>query len=159
MPNPDSPEIERWVPYLASKVGRPDIDTYFVGHSVGGQTVLRYLEGLEANEKVGGVLLAASWINLKKASFEKAGDEKIAKPWIETPIKWKRILDHTRNFTAIFSDDDPYVPLKTADIFKQRLGAKIVFEHNKGHLTDETGIKKLDSIRDELLLLMERPKI
>lgn len=159
MPNTDSPEIERWVPYLANKVGRCDIDTYFVGHSVGNQTILRYLEGLEAKERAGGVLLVAGWIDLKKAAFESADDEKIANPWIETPIDWKRILDHTRSFTAIFSDDDPYVPLETADIFKERLGAKIVIEHSKGHFTGEDGIKKLDSIRDELLLLMGRPKI
>lgn len=41
MPDTDIPVIEKWVHRLANIVGTPDSDTYFIGHSIGCQTILR----------------------------------------------------------------------------------------------------------------------
>ncbi|PIN87901.1 hypothetical protein COV12_01405 [Candidatus Woesearchaeota archaeon CG10_big_fil_rev_8_21_14_0_10_32_24] len=50
MPNSEEPKIDVWVSYLKEKVGAPSLDTYFVGHSIGCQTILRYSEfPLKAN--------------------------------------------------------------------------------------------------------------
>ena len=46
MPNSEKPEIEEWVGYLSEQAGEVDKDTYFVGHSIGCQTILRFLEKL-----------------------------------------------------------------------------------------------------------------
>ena len=48
MPDTDNPKIETWVKYLEQKINSDEIDenTYFVGHSVGCQTILRFLEKL-----------------------------------------------------------------------------------------------------------------
>lgn len=40
MPKTEEPRIDIWVPYLRGLVGRPDQDTYFVGHSIGPQAIL-----------------------------------------------------------------------------------------------------------------------
>src|SRR3972149_7057895 len=56
MPTPDAPKIKSWVETLRKAVGSPDKDTYLVGHSIGCQTILRYLETLRLNERVGGVV-------------------------------------------------------------------------------------------------------
>ncbi len=34
---------------------------------------------------------------------------------------------------AIFSDNDPYVPLSNINLFREKIGAKIIKEKNKGH--------------------------
>ncbi len=52
MPNTAEPKIETWVPFLEKLVGKPDKDTYLVGHSIGCQTILRYLDGLKEGEQV-----------------------------------------------------------------------------------------------------------
>ena len=62
MPNPVAPEINSWVNTLEKSVGKADENTYFIGHSVGCQTILRYLETI--NQNVGGVLFVAGWFNL-----------------------------------------------------------------------------------------------
>lgn len=153
MPETDTPVVDRWVNHLSDCVGDADKNTYFVGHSIGGQAILRYIEGLNEEEKVGGVLLVAGWMHLTPRTFGEYADKDvakaIAKPWLETPIKWKSILKHTSNITAIFSDNDPYVPLTDLEIFKEKLGARIVIEKQKGHIN----VERLASIKRELLLL------
>ncbi len=151
MPQPKHPKIEEWVPFLRKVVGKPDENTFLVGHSIGAQTVLRYLEYLSPKIKVGGVILLAGWINLSEKAFEDAEDIQTARLWLDTPIDWGKIKSHTPNFTAIFSDNDPFVPLTDSNIFKEKLGAKIVIEKNKFHYSGSDGINQLPAVLKELL--------
>lgn len=34
MPNALAPKIEEWIPFLSEQVGKPDSETYFVGHRI-----------------------------------------------------------------------------------------------------------------------------
>ena len=52
MPDTEIPVIEKWVAKFVDVVGIPDRHTYFVGHSIGCQAILRYLETI--HEPVGG---------------------------------------------------------------------------------------------------------
>ena len=130
MPDTNNPKIELWVEFLNKKIKNIDKDTYFVGHSIGCQTIIRFLENLPDNVKVGGAYFIAGWFTLKGLNEE---EKKIAKPWLETKINFDKLIKHTNNFIALFSDDDPVVPLDNADLFKERLKAKIDIMKNKGH--------------------------
>lgn len=144
MPNPDEPTIAEWVNFLKEHVGIPDNNTYFIGHSIGCQTILRYLETLPDQVQIGGVILVTPWMTLTKEATE--GSEDITDPWLRTPIDWANVKKHTHNFTAIFSTNDPFVPLSNVDIFKEKLGAKIIMEENKGHMTDEDDINEVPKV-------------
>jgi len=154
MPNTNYPRIGEWVNFLKEKVPKPDADTYFVGHSIGCQTILRYLESLEEGIKVGGCVFVAGWFNLIEETYEDPEDKEIAKPWIENPINFEKVKDHTDTFVAIFSDNDPDVPLSDKDLFEQKLGAKIIIEHNKGHFSDDVGVKELPVVLKEILQMI-----
>ena len=52
---------------------------------------------------------------------------------------------------AIFSDNDPFVPLNDSKIFKNKLNAKIIIEHKKGHFDPSSGVRKLPSALKSLL--------
>ena len=149
MPNPENPKIEQWVEFLSKAVKKPDRHTYFVGHSVGCQTILRYLEKIK--HKVGGAVFVAGWFSLGPDSTPTKEEKQIAKQWIETKIDFEKIKKITENFTAIFSDDDPDVPLKNSKLFSQKLHAKIVMEKNKGHFSDDAGVRELPVALEELL--------
>lgn len=152
MPNADAPKISSWVDELKKLAPNPDEDTYFIGHSIGCQTILRYMESLPEKTKVGGVILLAPWVNLLDTAYENPEEEKIiAAPWLNTPINWVKIKSHTNKFVTIFSDDDFCVPLSDKEIFRENLGAKIIVEHNKGHFTEETGITSVLSVLNYLL--------
>ncbi len=151
MPQPKHPKMNEWVPFLRKAVGKPDENTFLVGHSIGAQTVLRYMESLDGKVKIGGAIFLAGWINLSDKAFETAEDAKIAQPWLNTPIDWQKVKSHTSNFTAIFSDNDPFVPLTDSEIFQEKLGAKIVVEKSKAHYSGSDGITELPTVLKELL--------
>ncbi len=153
MPKPLEPKIEEWVSHLAKLVGEPDENTVLFGHSIGTQTILRYLAGLPKEKKIGGVVLLAPWVHLTEAAYETKGDRDIAKPWLETPINFAAAKLHAKKFVAIFSDSDPLVPLDDAKIFERELGAEIIIEHKKGHFSGSDGITELPIARDKILEL------
>lgn len=125
MPNTDTPIINEWVSYLKKVIPNPDKNTYFVGHSIGCQAIMRYLEAMD-NVKIGGALFVAGWFNLKSLEDEKV--KKIAEPWLKTPINFEKVKNSVGRLNVILSDDDPYDCLdENAKIFKERLNANRVF--------------------------------
>ena len=142
MPNTNEPKIEEWVGLLKN-IRDIDEETYFVGHSIGCQTILRFLEELPEEKKIAGAAFVAGWFNLKESTFETSEEKAIAKPWIEMPLNYHKIKSHTDNFIAIFSDDDSYVPMSDEELFKQRLNAKTIMKHAKGHFNETQEIPEL----------------
>lgn len=155
MPEPLNPKIEVWVSFLKKQIGIPNKDTILFGHSIGAQTILRYLESLDAGERIGGAIFLAGWVHLTDEASETEEDIEIGKPWLETPLNWTKIKSHTNKFVGIFSDDDPLVPITDANIFKENLGAEIVIEHDKGHFSGSDGIKELPSALEAILEIAE----
>ena len=153
MPNPLTPTIDEWVPHLAKLVGEPDENTILFGHSIGTQTILRYLARLPEGKNVGGVVLLAPWVHLTDIAHETEEDRAIAKPWLETPVNFAVAKQHAKKFVAIFSDSDPLVPLDDAKIFERELGAEIIIEHAKGHFSGSDGIQELPSALRAILEL------
>jgi len=149
MPESAEPKIEAWVLYLSKIISDVDENTFFVGHSIGCQTILRYLEGLPINKKIGGVIFVAGWFTLMNLNTE--GEKEIAQPWLETPIDFEKVKQHTKNFFALFSDNDGVVPQNNRELFEERLGAKTAIEHRRGHFSGDDGIKELPSVLESVL--------
>ena len=147
MPHPATPTIEDWVAKLKEVVPNEGEIT-LVGHSIGCQTILRYIEVLEEDEKIAKLILIAPWMALDMNTIEEEGEEvkEIAKPWMETPIDFTKVRRMVGETLAIFSDNDPYVPLSQKDLFEKKLGAKVVVEHNKGHFDPYSGTRELPSV-------------
>jgi predicted alpha/beta hydrolase family esterase len=135
MPTPQNPKMEEWIRTLAEAVGEVDVNTYLVGHSIGCQTILRYIERIPKDAEVGGVVLVAPWTRLKPESYESEEDKAVARPWIDKPIDWKKIFSHEHNTTAIFSENDPYVFVEEAEFFRKKLNADIILEKKMGHFS------------------------
>ena len=151
MPHPGTPEINSWVGKLNEVIKNPNKETYLIGHSIGCQTILRYLERLDLNIKIGGVVLIAPFMHLDKKRLKEEGTLEIARPWIEKEINFNKVIVHTNKFVSIFSDNDPFVSLKEKEIFKERLNSNIIIEHNKGHFDPSSNIKELPSALKSLL--------
>lgn len=148
MPDTNHPDKEVWISHLASLVRGPDRDTYFVGHSIGANAVIRYFEYLNG-EHVGGAVLVAPYFG--KVIFEEGESKKIADPWLNTPIDFSKVKNTTSNLTAIFSDNDTWIPLENRDYFEKVLSPKIIIEHDMGHINGEAGVTKLPSALEAVL--------
>lgn len=149
MPDAAEPNIEAWISHISRIVGNADENTFFVGHSIGCQAILRYLENLPAYTKIGGAVFVAGFFAL--TNVDSSEEKEITKPWLETPSDFGKIKQHTEKFIAIFSDNDPYIPLDNKDVFADKLGAKIIVEHDKKHFSGSTGTIELPSALGALL--------
>lgn len=144
MPDTSHPKISTWVAFLKKVIKNPNKKTILIGHSIGCQTILRYLETLPENQKVDKVILVAGWITLTPMTTRTKEEQEIVKPWFETPIDLKKVKQQANSFIAIFSDNDPYVPYKeNSKTYHEELDAKIILQKDQGHFSEDAEITKL----------------
>lgn len=152
MPNTEKPIIETWIAKLHEVVGDEiNNNVILLGHSIGCQAILRYLAGLGTPGLLSGLVFVAPW--LKVSGLETEDENNIAKPWLETTLNNQKILEHIpqNKFTAIFSDNDPFVPKENWEQFEHVFGAKVIIESGKGHFTADDGIVSLPSALEAVL--------
>ncbi|MGD0510755.1 MAG: alpha/beta hydrolase, partial [Candidatus Micrarchaeaceae archaeon] len=125
MPDTKRPKMDEWVQFISKVVDNPGKQTYFIGHSIGCQAVIRYISGLQNDVVVGGAVLVAPWVKVVNLESE---EEPIARSWITTPIDWENSIG-------------------------KRLNAKMVLDKEKGHFTEEEGVTELPSLLDESLAM------
>jgi hypothetical protein len=145
MPDPEEPTIEEWVNKLYDY--SIDENTYFIGHSIGCQAIMRYLDRVDG--KIGGLIFIAPWTHLNGLEKEQ-GAEEIAAPWLESAIDFDRVKEKTNKIVCIFSDDDYHVPLSEKEVFELMLDAETVVLKKKGHFTKEDGVKELPIVLEKL---------
>src|SRR5688572_24072221 len=149
MPHPMVPTIDDWVNALAEAVGQIDEDTVFIGHSIGCQTILRYL--LTIDTPIRGAVFVAGFFKLEGLRTEM--ERRHAAPWMEL-IDTEKIRSVMPQSTAIFSDNDRFVSLEeNAKAFEEKLESKIVIERNKKHFAGDQGIIELPSALQAVLEL------
>jgi predicted alpha/beta hydrolase family esterase len=148
MPHPDRPVISEWVSFIGGLVGEPDKETVLIGHSLGAQAVLHYLEALGgAGRSVGKTVLIASNFPVgmsPKAADERTGGDKVLEPWLVSGLNPAWVRKAAGKCTVILSDNDPYIPFGEAKAsFDANLQAEIVVESGKGHFNEDDRITAL----------------
>lgn len=151
LPNTDNPKIDAWISTLSDTVGNPNEDTYFVGHSMGCQTIARYIETLPVGVKVGGAIFVAGFFKRLTNLEDSANYGEVESHWINTPINFDNVRSHIDKSVAIFSDDDLYVPLDNQDDFREKLRAEIVIMHAMKHFSGDEGFTELPIVLKKLL--------
>jgi predicted alpha/beta hydrolase family esterase len=92
--------------------------------------VLRYLESLPEGKMIKQAILVAPYTN--DLNYDEL------KNFFVDPFGWEIIKSRCEKFTCILSDDDPFVPLKFAEEFKNKLGAEIIVKPHAGHFDGST---------------------
>lgn len=149
MPNTSEPKINDWVNHLKKVVGKLDNKTSFIGHSIGCQTIIRFLEKETYNSKLGNVVFVAGWFKLDNLEGEEV--EAIANPWIDTPIDFNKIKPKLSKLSVFLSTNEPHGFIEeNSKMFKEGLDAKIIILKDRGHFTADDGVNKLPEILNEL---------
>lgn len=155
MPDTEHPKIKEWVSELNKQVDSIDENTYFIGHSIGCQTILRYLEN-KNTEKIGGILFVAPWLDLLPEATSDEDSYNTAYPWINTKIDFDKIKKMTNNITCIFSDDDYFVSTTQKEEFEKLLNAKTIVVSGKGHISADDGVNQLEEIYDNVIEMLNK---
>ncbi|QQG52381.1 MAG: serine hydrolase family protein [Candidatus Falkowbacteria bacterium] len=155
MPNTNEPRIKAWVATITKAVGKTDQNTFFVGHSIGCQAIVRYLGQLPDDEVSGGVVFVAGFFK----RLTNMGDDELSRSvideWLGAHLDLTTVRRHLLDSVAIFSDDDPYVPIDNIEDFKNILKSKIIIEHEQGHFSGDSGLPKYDVILQAALNVIE----
>lgn len=151
LPKAEEPRINNWVPFIVKAVEKIDNQTYFVGHSIGCQAIIRYLEKLQKDKKIGGAVFVAGFLKRLSNIEEDDVAKSVVEEWLKTPINLNKVKKIINKSIAIFSDNDPYVPIDNQEEYKNILGSKIVIKHKKGHFSGSEGTKSLQTALDAIL--------
>ncbi|MCR4284605.1 MAG: alpha/beta hydrolase [archaeon] len=145
MPDTDNPVMDKWVAKLKESLKDLDNETIFVGHSMGCQTIIRYLSQLDRKTIIGPTIFVAPWTKLDQKSIEEEGPESvnIVKSWVSVPINFDEAKRHLNKVLAIFSTNDPYVPLSNMKIFEKIFDADIITKNNEEHFNKTKEIKEI----------------
>ena len=71
-------------------------------------------------------------------------------------MNYKKIKNSANKFIAIYSDNDPYVPLKNGEILKNKLGAELIIFPNSGHLNAGDGYFRLPTVLEKIIEIANR---
>ena len=146
MPNPEAPEINSWISKLKNEVGEIDGNTTFIGHSIGCQTILRFLEIVNFKGKVNTIFIAG-WFKLDGLEKEGKEVEDIARPWLTTQINFDKIKQKINKLVVFLSSNEPYNFVDyNKKIFEENLNAKVIILKNKGHFREDDRVKQLPEI-------------
>lgn len=148
MPNTNNPKIDEWILFLDKQVDNLDEKTYFIGHSIGCQTIMRYLQTKDTC-KIGGILFVAPWLDLLDYAISDEESYNTAQPWLTEKIDFEKLKKFTDNIHCIFSDNDYFVSLNQNVKFQKLLNAKSVVVSDKGHISQDDDIYELKEILDE----------
>jgi len=164
MTQPSVPVIEEWVNDLerylqdATACGR-QLDVYLIGHSVGCQTIIRYLALEHASEtftggratlRLGAVICVAGW-------FEVVNPWPTIQPWCTTPIDCatarQLLLTFGTPLVLVISDNDKYTPdyHLNASQWSTRLGAKVEIIAGRQHFGSRNQVALLDIIHEAIM--------
>ena len=155
LPETEQPRIDNWIPKLAEVVGIADENTYFVGHSMGCSTIARYLETLPDNVKVGGAVFVAGFFKRITGLENIEGEGVTKKHWLTSPLNLAKVRSHLPKSIAIFSDNDPCVPLDNQDDFRDKLGSEIIIRQKMGHFSQDDGITELPIVLESILKISQ----
>lgn len=148
MPDPNLPKMGRWVSTLRDIIREPSDDIYLIGHSIGAVTILRYLEGLSANERVGGAVLVAGFTD--DMGYE------VFSNFFTKPLNFEEIKSKAKKFTIIISDDDPYIDTKYGYELSKKLNGELIIKNGLKHMSK--GCHSLPDIADAIRRQIEGSK-
>ena len=126
LPNTNYPKLNEWIEYINKNVSELNENIYFVGHSLGCISVLKFLSQFNKNSKIGGLILVSGF------------DEKLPlfptlNSFVSDKIDYSKIINMTQKITVIASQDDDLVPIEYSWELSKNLKSKFLKLNGYGH--------------------------
>lgn len=150
MPTPDAPVKSEWVKTINEAVGTSTEEIFLIGHSLGVPAILRYLESLDKDSKIGGVVLVSGpAFVIKEDGYEQVNT------FLDTSFDFDHIKNACNNFVVIHGDNDTNVLFSDAEFLRDKLSCELIPIPNGGHLNSAVGCYKLPEVLDSLIKMMK----
>ncbi len=155
-PNPENPKVSEWVKTIDESLGGVFENVIFLGHSLGGCAILRYLDAVkpEGKTKIPQNAKSAKTVILVAVPYSAdnvpAAFPKDGLDFIVPPYNFEKIRREARQFIYIYSDDDPLVKKEAGLEFRRRLGGKFTPMKGMRHFETQDEIPKIKYIIENL---------
>jgi len=121
MPNTFHPKREQWIKVIEDF--DPDDNSVLVGHSLGGTTILRYLEKIDVQIKRC-VLIATP---IRKLGFEATNN------FLEPDFDWEKIKQNCKEIFILNQTKEPWVPLQHGKDLADYVGGRLITIEGNNH--------------------------
>jgi len=147
MATSSAPILSDWLSEIKRHVdNNPNDDIYLVGHSLGGTTILRYLEQFSSSN-LKGVVIAS-------APCHQNSNSKIA-DFLRTDFNWSVMKNKVQKVVVIQGDNDPYVPMADAEEIAKELGGELIIIPNGQHLNGSAGYTELPEVLSVIINIVK----
>ena len=149
MPNSNSPIVTEWDEFLGKNIDLVNESTYFVGHSLGCVTLLRYFNNQNCETKIGGAILVSGFIcqNPKYPFMDS---------FVNKNLDIEKIIGMVKNRCVISSPNDIYVPYEFSCELAKRFDAELLTIKNGGHFIGQEGYFKFPQVFDEIMKMTNK---
>lgn len=142
-PTPEGQSLASWIEVLNKYKEYINEETIFVGHSLGGMFLLKVLEQLE--KPVYAAFFVAAPVGVRPIKYY---DSDYA--FTQFQFDWDAITTKAEHFFVYHSDNDPYVSLGNGEALAKKLGVKLTFIPNAGHINAESGWTTFDKLLQDI---------
>lgn len=133
LPASHTPDPDAWLSALEDDIGRPDEDTWLIGHSLGCITLLNYLTQRHSEAFVGGLLLVAGF------SEPVPGLEELS-AFTREPVNGASVIRQVQQRAVIASLNDDIVPAEYSLRLSQQIAAHFYGLPEHGHFQESDGV-------------------
>lgn len=151
MPNSSEPDASAWIRFVETNVGLPDKNTFFIAHSLGCITLLRYLESLDSDRRIGGFVFVSGFSDSVETLPQL--DEFTGKP-----LDYDRIVGISPYRSDIASLDDSIVPYGHTERLSRLLDSNLRTVGNGGHFLASDGFTQLPEAYEELAAIIDKQR-
>lgn len=143
LPTPDDPQPQAWQRALETQVTSLDNNTYFVAHSLGSITLLRFLEKQPSNAPIGGYILVSGF-NQRLPTLPPL--DRFIKP----DIDYGKLVQSASRRVVIAAPDDSVVPYRFSQALATSLDARFITVEQGNHFLASDGFTEFPQVLAEL---------
>jgi predicted alpha/beta hydrolase family esterase len=143
LPDPEHPVKPAWDKCLAQAIEQPDQYTFFVAHSLGCIALLDYLQQLDPQPKIGGLLLVSGF-------HQPVPGYSLINPFVAHALQPEQLIALTPQRVVIAAQDDPVVPHDLSQHLSEKLQARIISLPQGGHLLGSDGFTQFQQVYEIL---------
>ncbi|EMI5490695.1 serine hydrolase family protein [Providencia stuartii] len=137
MPDPLSPDPQRWQQHLLDAQIELDKDTVVIGHSLGCVTLLRYLASQQ--QQIGGYLLVSGFTEEQATLPE-------LKAHTDISLDYANLKSLSDKRISIISSNDSIVSPQSSRTLATLLETEVITVENAGHFLDREGFSEFPLI-------------
>ena len=143
MPTPETPSVEEWLATVHENLGIPNKETFIIAHSLGGITLLRYLDTLKESFSLGGMILVSPFD--KPLSIFPELDS-----FVDVNLDYAKLARVVDQKYVIVSDNDTFVSPAITKELSEKLDCALLEIPQGGHFLGAEGFEMFPEVYDVL---------